>query len=315
MAQALTSQYVLTYDGFATDTDEIDLTVTLAVGGSEVSDQARVLSPRTEASAGEPRVVAVDDSPFTSDAVLWGALAVVFLALLAFLVVLLVPKGDRRVNRTLQRGLRMYDRQGQRAQPTDAATRLATSSLTQGAVRLVSRVPRPEGYDEALQLKLDRADWPLRSTEFTAARVALTVLGFLAGWGLFGSLFLGVIVAIVVAVLPAVILDARVTSRQNKFLEQLPDTLQLLAGALKAGYGIMQAIDTVVKEAAEPTASEFSRVLTESRLGLPLEDSLDADGRPRRVRGLPLGRGRHQHPAPGGRQPRRAARHRGRHSA
>lgn len=38
----------------------------------------------------------------------------------------------------------------------------------------------------------------------------------------------------------------------------------------------MQAVDTVVKEAPEPTASEFSRVLTESRLGLPLEDSLEA---------------------------------------
>jgi tight adherence protein B len=57
-------------------------------------------------------------------------------------------------------------------------------------------------------------------------------------------------------------------------MKQLPDTLQLLAGTLKAGYGVLQAIDTVVKEVEDPTSTEFQRALTEARLGLPLEDSL-----------------------------------------
>ena len=59
-------------------------------------------------------------------------------------------------------------------------------------------------------------------------------------------------------------------------MAQLPDTLQLLAGTLKAGYGVLQAIDTVVKEVEDPMSSEFQRALTEARLGLPLEDSLGA---------------------------------------
>lgn len=276
VAQDLTSQYVLTYEGFATGAEEIDLTVSLTVDGVEASDQARVLSPRTQATAGEPRVVSGSPSLFTNDAVLFGALGVAFVGLLLFLFVLIVPRGDRRVSRTLQRGMRMYDRAGERAMPTDAATRLASASVTQGAVRLVSRVPRPAGYDEQLQLKLDRAGWQLRSTEFTAARVGLGLIGFVVGWGLLASVLMGLVVAVVLVFLPSLLLDGRVAARQARFLEQLPDTLQLIAGALKAGYGIMQAIDTVVKEAPEPTASEFSRVLTESRLGLPLEDSLEA---------------------------------------
>ena len=275
VAEALTSQYVLTYDGFTTDADEIDLTVVLATDAGEVRDQARVLSPRTQAAAGEPRAVVAGASPFTTDLVLYGALAVAFVGLLLFLIVLLVPRGDRRVSRTLQRGLRAYDKDADRA-PADAATRLSSASMTQGAIRLVSRVPRPEGYDEALQLRLDRAGWPMRSTEFTAARVGAAIVGFVVGWGLLASLLLGVVIAVVLFFLPAVLLDGRVAARQSKFLEQLPDTLTLLSGALKAGYGIMQAIDTVVKESPEPTAAEFSRVLTESRLGLPLEDSLEA---------------------------------------
>lgn len=276
VAQALTSQYVLEYQGFATQAAEIDLTVSLTHAGAEASDQARVLSPRTEATAGEPRVVSVSPNVFSEDSVLYGALIVAFVGLLLFLFVLLVPRGDRRVSRTLQRGMRMYDRDGERAMPTDPASRLASSSVTQGAVRLVSRVPRPAGYDEKMQLRLDRAGWPLRSTEFTTARVALGLVGLLVGWGLLANLLIGLVIAVMAALVPVLLLDARVTARQTRFLEQLPDTLQLISGALKAGYGIMQAVDTVVKEAPEPTASEFSRVLTESRLGLALEDSLES---------------------------------------
>jgi tight adherence protein B len=59
-------------------------------------------------------------------------------------------------------------------------------------------------------------------------------------------------------------------------MEQLPDTLQLLAGTLRSGYAILQAIDTIVKETEAPMSTEFQRVLTEARLGLPLGDSLEA---------------------------------------
>ena len=44
--------------------------------------------------------------------------------------------------------------------------------------------------------------------------------------------------------------------------------MQLLAGSLKAGYGLLQGIDTVVKETSPPMSTEFARVLTEARLGI-----------------------------------------------
>ena len=59
------------------------------------------------------------------------------------------------------------------------------------------------------------------------------------------------------------------------FLAQLPDTLQLIAGSLSAGYSMPQAIDTVVREADQPIAAEFNRALVEARLGVPIEDALD----------------------------------------
>jgi tight adherence protein B len=67
----------------------------------------------------------------------------------------------------------------------------------------------------------------------------------------------------------------RIERRRRAFMDQLPATLQLLAGSLRAGYGLVQAIDTVVKEADDPTSTEFARVLTETRLGMPIDEALE----------------------------------------
>ena len=58
----------------------------------------------------------------------------------------------------------------------------------------------------------------------------------------------------------------------------LPDTLQLMAGSLSAGLSLAQSIDTIVNEGVEPIASEFRRVLVETRLGVSLETALGGVG-------------------------------------
>ncbi|GAH03252.1 unnamed protein product, partial [marine sediment metagenome] len=54
----------------------------------------------------------------------------------------------------------------------------------------------------------------------------------------------------------------------RRFHEQLPDTLQLIGGSLKAGYSFNQAISMVVEETKPPISDEFKRVLSEIRMGL-----------------------------------------------
>jgi Flp pilus assembly protein TadB len=73
---------------------------------------------------------------------------------------------------------------------------------------------------------------------------------------------------------PLAVLGVKASRRRARFQEQLPATLQLLAGAMQAGHGLLQAASTVVAEAEEPIAGEFQRVLTETRLGRPLQDAL-----------------------------------------
>jgi tight adherence protein B len=62
--------------------------------------------------------------------------------------------------------------------------------------------------------------------------------------------------------------------RQGLMIDQLADTLAILASSLRAGYSFLQALDTVSKEISEPSAGEFQRVVAEIRLGRPIDDAL-----------------------------------------
>jgi tight adherence protein B len=96
--------------------------------------------------------------------------------------------------------------------------------------------------------------------------------------GVLGLLVLhaaGLILVLVAAVVPVVLLHRRRRKRLRDFQMQLPDTLSLLAGSMRAGFSFAQGLETVANEAAEPTRRELQRVFTESRLGRPIEDALE----------------------------------------
>jgi Flp pilus assembly protein TadB len=71
------------------------------------------------------------------------------------------------------------------------------------------------------------------------------------------------------------LLSHRIRRRRGAFAEQLPDLLQLLASSLQSGFSLMQALDAVVRETAQPAAGEFARAMAEARLGAELEDCLE----------------------------------------
>jgi tight adherence protein B len=61
---------------------------------------------------------------------------------------------------------------------------------------------------------------------------------------------------------------------RDRFAEQLPDNLQVLSSALRAGHSFVGALSVVVNDAPEPARTEFSRVVADEQLGVPIEDAL-----------------------------------------
>jgi tight adherence protein B len=76
------------------------------------------------------------------------------------------------------------------------------------------------------------------------------------------------------AALPVLFVRFKAGSRVKAFDNQLPDLLITIAASLKAGHSFRQAVQSVVEEGAEPAATEFQRVITETRLGRPMDAAL-----------------------------------------
>lgn len=62
--------------------------------------------------------------------------------------------------------------------------------------------------------------------------------------------------------------------RLRRFLEQMPDGLDMIGQSLQAGMGLNQSMVYVAKEMPDPLGTEFSVFIEEVNLGLPLADAL-----------------------------------------
>jgi tight adherence protein B len=108
--------------------------------------------------------------------------------------------------------------------------------------------------------------------------VLWTVVGTLFTMWLLAVVLGSVLFAVLGLVVPLIVvgmIKRKVERLRNEFAEQLPDNLQVLASALRAGHSFVGALSVVVDDAAEPSRSEFRRVIADEQLGIPLEDALD----------------------------------------
>lgn len=63
--------------------------------------------------------------------------------------------------------------------------------------------------------------------------------------------------------------------RINRFEEQLPNNLAILAGSVRGGFSLYQALQLMAREAPEPSKTEFTRVIQEISLGNPMSTALE----------------------------------------
>jgi len=125
-----------------------------------------------------------------------------------------------------------------------------------------------------LTLLFEQADTNLDPTKFLLISGGLGVGGALAVGlaGLHPALL--PLIGIAAGLLPLLWLIVRRRSRLKKFAAQLPDALELVARALRAGHSLSAGFDLVSKEMNQPVAREFGRVFEEQNLGIPLEEAL-----------------------------------------
>jgi tight adherence protein B len=121
-----------------------------------------------------------------------------------------------------------------------------------------------------------------------AARIERSPLALVKRWAV-GSVFVAVALTVVIgSALPGVLVvlvapfvmrvwvKRAARKKRNLFGEQLPTNLQDLAGAMRGGRSFIGAVSAVADTSGEPMRGELERAVTDERLGLPLEDTLEA---------------------------------------
>jgi tight adherence protein B len=152
-------------------------------------------------------------------------------------------------------------------------------NVRDSAVAVAEQVVSSGGFEERLTTKLSAAGLTLTAAEWLLLHSGIVVLSALVGFLLSGGSWLAIAVAFFfAAAAPWLFLSLKRSRRVKAFNSQLADTLQLMSGGLSAGLSLAQAVDTVVKEGAEPMSGELRRALVEQRLGVDIEDALEGVG-------------------------------------
>ena len=146
--------------------------------------------------------------------------------------------------------------------------------------------PLPERVFVGAERSLSRTPWWARFKQDLALAglrippvqlVLWTVVATLGSMWLLNVILGNPVAALLALGIPFLVrmfIQRRVAAVRDKFAEQLPDNLQVIASALRAGHSLVGALSVVVEDTAEPSRSEFGRVVADEQLGIPLDQSL-----------------------------------------
>ena len=141
-------------------------------------------------------------------------------------------------------------------------------------VKLTS-AERDRWVSRVLSRMIIQAQADLSVGEVLAAIAVLSLLAITLVTVLTGVLWVGLVAGLPAGVLPVLWLRWRRRQIERKFSAQLLDTLALLASSVQSGHSLLQALEHVASQAAEPTRSAIGLVVREIGLGASQEDALE----------------------------------------
>jgi tight adherence protein B len=133
--------------------------------------------------------------------------------------------------------------------------------------RSAERVAERRGLLGVIETALEQGNLPIRPGEAIAGAIGIAILIGVIFGAASGNIIWGAVAAGLTLMVAVVLVQGVAGRQRNKFISQLPDTLNLISTSLRAGYSLLQALDAVSAEAPQPTAREFGRAISEIRLG------------------------------------------------
>jgi tight adherence protein B len=285
LGRDLASQYVVDLELPPNPGSQVDFRLTVQANGEEAEwyDPAFLIGAQATPST-VPLPAELPPAPalsrLESDQGRY-VLAIAGFATVLLACLLLFGPGSRstRPYRALRQRLSPYSLTQAISDDRARLTAFGSSEWAGRATAMAETLVRRGNLEETFLDRLEAAGLNMRVAEFVLISLGSAFIPPMLVLILTRNLLISMVVVLLGTVGPFLWLAVLASRRRAKFDEQLPSTLQLLSGALQAGHSLQQAVDTVVQEAGDPIAGEFHRVLTEARLGRPLEEALEAMAR------------------------------------
>ena len=160
------------------------------------------------------------------------------------------------------------------AHSTDVEVQLAREELM-SEIPWLNRTLLKLEFSSSIKRMIDQADLHITVMRLVLFSLTAGVLAFLATSMVSGSYLLMGLFGLLAMVMPFAYIARKRKKRLNKFLQLLPDALDLMSRGLSAGHAFTESLHMVSTEMPEPIASEFRKTYDQQNLGLSLKLALE----------------------------------------
>lgn len=200
-------------------------------------------------------------------------IAFVLLVILTFLIVLLLIWPTKKektlssrletIGRELVSGAPPVD-EGDDILKRDQLSEVPWIDLLLGRSRIAAKLKR----------EIEQADleWSVGRIVFLSLLIAVATAWF--GQFVVKNVIIALVVAIVLGSAPYVYVRVKRAARLRKFNSLLPEAIDLMSRALKAGHSVSSSIEMIAQEISPPVGPEFRRLFEEQNFGLPLREAM-----------------------------------------
>jgi tight adherence protein B len=159
---------------------------------------------------------------------------------------------------------------GGRSRDSSADLLVKQALLDVSQTNLLERIT-PEFF--RVSKMFEQADVKIKPSALFGIAIGFAFIGALIST-LMVNIYVAPVGASVLFTLPFIWLWWKRNSRLKKFAAQLPEAMELVARALRAGHSLASGLHVVASEMPEPISKEFGRAYEEQNLGISLEDTL-----------------------------------------
>ena len=196
-------------------------------------------------------------------------LAAVFLGTVGVLIGSYLFVNRKRLSAADTALRRLREREG----PTPGSVRSIIREVNVSNLPALDRFLAGRGLTSLVAEQLQKAGDNSTPAAFMLRVAVFTALGFAIGAMVRGPI-VGALGAIVGFLIPVTLMRGKQKKRLSVFRDQLPDAIDMLVSAMRAGYSFQAAMKFIGEEVKEPLGPEFARFYEEQRLGMEVRVAL-----------------------------------------